>query len=477
MAAETSIATAAAYLKEELSVSLQELEPQVDPLGSKIYTTSKGVQRDATGRNFEKLVTFFTGLAGAFRNVAPDGPSTVDVDLTGQVKKWDTGSLTGYPGMADQAFPGTVQKKVRLVEGNGSISIPIHQMLIDQMGANLTSVVERSMRGFAKNIAQIDANHYYMADHTEKCIVVVADITALTNNASATVTFDMSDSAKITGRIGRLMPGMMVDGRDTSGSNAVLANAGNGVVTKVDWLAKTFVVYFSGGAVTFANGDYLSVAGTGVASGALYGPSGPEKWLVSSGTDVFNLNLTTHPQLKSLVAAYSGVLEEYVLNKYVGGFYEAYGGMYDLDSILTTTGVLNAWLESLDGFGRFQRQNQALKVMGGWIKLGYIYNGKEYEFATSRYQAPGQAYIMKTGENNIRRYVAPGLRGGQRKENFAMDIMFLGRVFGSSNIFLPHRDSSANLLNALQAPVACWREVAPEQIPGIKLTGLTESTI
>jgi len=162
----------------------------------------------------------------------------------------------------------------------------------------------------------------------------------------------------------------------------------------------------------------------------------------------------------------------------VGTFLDAYGGMYELDSVITTTGAALSWLDSLDGLGRFSRQGKAISVKGGWMSMGYTYNGRDFEMLVSRFQAKGQAYICYLGGNNLRRLVPPPLGGAGRISDYAGEIQFVAPLMGSNNNFLPLWDTGAasggGLTQFLIAPFQTWRENYPEQLPGIKVTGLDE---
>jgi hypothetical protein len=193
---------------------------------------------------------------------------------------------------------------------------------------------------------------------------------------------------------------------------------------------------------------------------------------VNSGSP-FGINLSNHPQFKSLVGAVNAVLDEATLNKYVGGFYDAYGGMYMVDSVLTTTGVMTAYMESIDGLYRYARNNERLTLKEGWTSMDYAWQGQTFEILASRYQKPGQAYIMKTGDQNLKRYVPPTVDSTRSQSGFSGEIQFIAPFLGSSTIWKPAHISSATSEFA-EAPFLCLREWCPDQMAGIKLTGLTE---
>ena len=107
MAAATAVGSISAYVKEELSYVRKECEPEVDGVFSEMYSTSMGVSRsigrsnDASGAGatWDVIVSFSTGVAGAFRNVAATGPSTTDQTLTGQLSRSVQGKASPHLGV------------------------------------------------------------------------------------------------------------------------------------------------------------------------------------------------------------------------------------------------------------------------------------------------------------------------------------------------------------------------------------------
>lgn len=476
MATQTALGSISNIIRQELAYVKKEVEPEIDGIFSKMYTTSAGVSQ-GLGRDFKVIHTFATGVAGSFKNVTAAGPATLDTahtSGTGQTMQWNITPRV-FPGLADTTSPGFVQKTITLVEGMGSFNLPFHYFQADKIDGSIADSVGIVIRGVAKNVAQVEANSFYTNNNDTKAIITVINTTGLDNNTTNDITFNVDDGTNIEGRIGRILPGMTIDAIDDDG-DAVLTNSGGGVVSQVDYVGKSFIVHFSGGNVTFANNDYLIAAGTEATLGgtdAVVGPSGIETWLLDSGSP-FGISLTNHPQFKSIVAAVNAVLDESTLNKYVGGFYDAYGGMYSLDAVITTTGVMTAYMEAIDGLYRYARNNERLTLHEGWSSMDYAWQGQVFQIMASRYQKPGQAYICKTNDNNIKRFVPPTVSATRTSSGFNGEIQFVAPWMGSSSIFLPTRNSSALLTEFSEAPFVCYREWCPDQLPGIKLTGLSE---
>jgi hypothetical protein len=306
----------------------------------------------------------------------------------------------------------------------------------------------------------------------------VASVTTSEVGTSEGLTITI-DGTNCTGRIANFMPGQVLQMFDTDHSPANISDAL--VVARVDYVDKkvTLVKLKGSGDADFSasdisvesDGTYVGLY-TGSASGTCpSGPSGIETWLVSSGSDVFGFNLGNHPQFKSLVAAVNGVLDEATLNKYVGGFFDAYGAMYGLDSVMTTTGVLTAYMEAIDGLYRYQRQGERLTLHEGWASMDYAWQGQQFEIMASRYIYPETVYIHKTRDQNIKRYGLP--KYGTQTSGFPGGIDFVAPLLGSSTIFMPTRQSD-DIIQFAQAPFNIFREWCPDQLPGVKLTAVTE---
>jgi hypothetical protein len=463
----TAIASISQLIKEELSFVRKEIEPEVDGIFQQIHETTAGVSR-GLGRDWKVIHTFSTGVAGAFKNVSAAGPAAT---AQGNVYSWDT-LARKFPNLADNVIttPGTVQKTITLVEGMGNFMLPYQYFLADRLDASTADAVSLAIRGTAKNVNQSEANHFYAQTADQKHWIEMLAAPA-TGDGTSTVTI-VVDGTEAVGRIGRILPGQTLDWHDSDAADAKLETT---IVKTVDYVNKTFVVEVSDGTnMSLTANDFCRLAGS-EGTTTTTGPSGAEKWLVDTGSDVFGIDMSTHPQFKSIVAAVTGVLDEAMLNKYVGGFYDAYGGMHALDSIITTTGVLTAYMESIDGLYRYERNNNRLTVKEGWTSIDYAWQGQTFQMMASRYQLPGQAYIMKLGDQNLKRYVPPKVQSTTGRGEFPGDVQFVAPWMGSNTVFLPTRHSDSSVTEMVEAPFVYFREWCPDQLQGVKLTGLTES--
>jgi len=501
MAASTIVNGLDKVIREELSFVERRTEPEVDGIFSRFYTTSEGVTREGIGRDFQVIHTFSTGLSGAFKNISAEGDNLIDADDTGQAQMMSPSAT--FPTVSQSSLPGFVQKKIKLVQGAGVFALPIHVMQADALDASTAKVVALTIQGTAKKVAQSDAISFYSvnsggeADTTRgsQAIMTLGDVSAMVTStaladgptANSSVTIDVSDSEVSGSRIADFMPGMLLDhftsagvqknasGEDPGATQLIVGNV-DYTNNKVDIHAVAGIGYEHDSTADFEDDDYLTLAGSGGASGEGHGPAGPNYWLKNTGTIYGSLNLATHSQFKSVVTAVNGVLDEATLNANWGKFYDAYGSMNMIDSIVTTAGVINQYIENIDGLFRYERsEGGALKLKEGWTEFDYTYQGMTYDLLISRYQRAGRLWGLKLRNQNLKRYVPPSIPGAGTRKEFANEIQWYGPLVGLNNIFLPVSVSDAVAMY-IQAPFFCFREICPEQIPGILLTGLDELT-
>ncbi len=479
-------------IREDLMFQERVLEPKVDGIFSKMYDTSAGVvsgggRVGSTTGGFTVIHTFATGVAGAFRNLAAGGDNDIDPDITGQSIMYSP-SVT-FPGATDAVAPGYVQKTVTLVEGLGVFALPLHLIMAEQLDATIAKPVSLTIKGTAKNVAQSEANNFYATDGQNIALCTLVKDVNSSGNASVTftnanATDDQMDvvmgiQADVIGRVGRFYPGMTCS--IFKSDFTVERTTGTLIVTNVDYVGRTVsFVSLTGvnlNTLTQEANDVITLWTSGDI-GAVdlgYGPSGIDKWTVSGSSSVFGIDQTTHSQFNSVVSAVNNVLDQAVLDTNIGAFYDAYSDMCDLDSMITTAGVINNYIENTDGLWRYERHNTgALKLKEGWTSFDYTYQGRNFELLQSRYVTNGVLYACKLADQNLKRYVPPRIPSAGKRSEFAPEIQWLGPIVGSNSIFLPARNSSAKLTRFVEAPFFCQREICPEQLQGVKLTGLTE---
>jgi hypothetical protein len=449
-------------IREELSPSVTDLLPKIDPVSQKFVRDEFSATREGIGRDWKVYHEFFTSVGGAFEWKAATGGDLATGPTTSNV--YDT--PRNFPTYSEAPNVGSTSRYLTLVQGAGTMVLPIQLFQTDQLSAMVTKYISKAIQGVARNVANYQVISLFKADSYSSIAHIDGSITnGTTGDDDATFAVD-------GGRIRQFYEGMLVDIFDSSGANQ-RNSTDYCIVDSVDRLNKTIKVQLIGSSPTFdvnlADDDIIVPR----ASKSL-GPSGWEDWIVDSGS-LYNMSLTTYPQLKSYLATSVGSLDEWALSSYIGAFDDAYGTLVELDTILTTGGVTREYLEQTGSFSAYQRQGAALNMQGGWSDIGYMYNGRKMDWMISQNCPSGVMYIIKTGDGNLKEYVPPRIPSAGTKEGFAGDIQFLAPLAGSSSIFLPARGASGEATELVEAPFFCFKERAPEMPQSIKLSGCTES--
>lgn len=477
MAGITVLNTVDNTLREELSPTVGEILPTVDPVFGTMNATSVGVRRDAVGRDWEVKKTFVTSLSGAFewRSAADTAPTTSQ--MTATLSAYGTtppavvyDTPPSFPAATEASNLGLTQRTIRLCQGNGNMSFPLQILGTDQMSASIMSYVAKSIKLTARHIAQQRAISFYATDANKS----ICSVASVDDGTSATPTITIgSNSSATNDRIAGLQVGMHVDIWDSTGSGTQRNSGEELMVYAVDPLGGTVKLYTSDGA-----GCTSTIVATDILvpkNSVTLGPSSLADWVVASGSP-FGLSLTSFPQLKSVLDTTGGSLTESLLNSVVGKFDDAYSGWVDLDTILTTGGVMREFVDQAEDLGQFQRQGAALNLKAGFTDVGYTYNGRNFKWIISRYCPSGTLYIIKTGGQNLSRYMPPRVKGSGSNTAFDGEVEFFAPLGGSSGIFKHAHASSGATTEMVEAPFYLFTEIAPELMQGIKMTGLTENT-
>ena len=488
----STIATVSNKLREELSPTVRDLLPAMDPVFSKIKSSSIGVKRDdGIGRTFYIYHTLVTSLAGAFQWKGSTGALGMTM-VGGSGNPWQSyagQTATAFPGISTMTMPGLTQTRIQLVEGYGNIAFPHQLLTADQLSASVLKYVGKAMKLFAQNITLQKAISFYATD-TYGSIGTVSS----TNVGGGNAYVDIHLSA---GRVNKFFPGQVVDMLDSTGAYASLLQTSTvpSVVERVNYLSPSgsgnhyairLVPITDGtdsGYASLASGDLIvPYSAVGYSTGYT-GPSGLEDWIDNddssgseAGNTIMNVNLDNYPQLRSIEAAVSDSLTEALLDQYFGSFDDAYAGWVELDTILTTGGVTREFVYQLEDTGVFQRNGQKMKVNAGFSEVQYSYNGRNMTWMISRFCPAGYLYGLKLGDNNITRYVPPRVPGTGSQSGFDGDIQWFSPLGGSSGIFKHAHNGDGATTEMIEAPMFLLEEYAPTWPQSIKLTGLTEQS-
>ncbi len=469
-------------LREELGPGVREMLPEIDPIFSKINSSSIGVSRDEIGRGYQVKHTFVTSLAGAYKWQAALA-SDVSASPSTSVM-YDNTTIRAFPTHTEATNPGIITRTITLTQGAGTIVFPLTVLQIDTMSSAVIKYVAKTMKLVAQLVAQTNAVSFYASD-SYKSLGTIDTMSTDEADDGSTDTY----KARFTldeGRIRRFYPGMLVDVYDSTGTtNRLAGQTYYAVVHAVDYLNKQVTLITSGAVTNYwitavESGDVIVPHG-GISATVGLGPSGLEDWAVepdavgeSADPTLYGIHLNNYPQLGSLVGASVGSVTESILNKYIGGFDDAYAGMCKLDTIITTGGVVREMLDQVQDLRVFQRNGTPLNMENGWADIGYQYNGRSFKWLISPYCSAETLYGLKLGDKNITRYVPNKIPKSGSEKNFDGEVQFFAPLGGSSGIFMHAHNSSGAVTEFVQAPFFTTHELAPNYPQMIKLTGCTE---
>jgi hypothetical protein len=382
------------------------------------------------------------------------------------------GTGNTWPGLGEIAGPGFIQSTITLTQGRGNFAVPMQLLQSDKLDAAVGSAVAEIVKGAAKRAALANVHAFWKVASSSGGTPSIGTIAGVTGtNISATpATWTLTG-----GRIRNFFPGMFLDVQtdssgvpdntdDNDGTTAVVVTAVDYIQRKVT--LRTLGVGGSASDVTLLTGSTYHLCPRD-SSGM---PNGLIDWVKSSGT-VFGIALSSYPQFSSIVdSTLSGPLTTDILNKYIGGFEEAYGA--ELDTIIMTTGTLLAFLQNLDDTSqllRYDVQGQALNVKAGFQGFSYTYGGRNLRILISQACPEGHVWVLKMGDGNIKKYVPPMLPKGKGDSRFGGEIEFVAPQMGSTSIFMPFY-SSSNVTDNLQAPYHTWCQFAARMPQGIHLS-------
>jgi len=479
-------------IQQDLGKGTYDTLPGLDPLIRDIRATSFGVEKSGIGREMQVIHIMEEGVAGSFKWIGVGGGNPMDLGTSAHGVYMEDSQVSEWPGVGDQANPGYFQKTVTLSRGAINVLIPIEFATAVQLDATITNVLASIIRGFAKRIALSYIHNLYARSAQQEIATVGAR-----NNASNRATNDRPTIEVKGGSVRNFHTNMFVDIWNSAGTTK--RNTGPVMVDGVRYIPDSGDAGY--GLVTLqsvasaaedlsgiAATDKLVAVGTlSAASASGIGPIGPAQWMATSGT-VFGINLATYQQLQSIVAAVSGPVTEAVFNQYFGRMKKAYGMENMPDTIVTSDGVTNVYVENSDGLGRFDRTDKPFIIAAGY-EMGdspFRYNGMTMKWKTSPFmpsdsemddasQTGGELWALKLREDNIMRYVAPKLSWSKQLTEFGDEVEFLFAGIGPMGIFNPYKSTNGRTTNYLEAPGQVYCAFLPKFMPGIKLTSLSES--
>ena len=485
-----------------IDAGLEHIMAECDPAFDAI-TTSMDVVSSNWGRDYEIKKAFSVGLAGHVQMDANQRRIYGEpVGSSGRGAFVHSSALSSYPNPRYGANPEPQLKTIGLAALTASLMFTKAEAdlaaLPNQQGRD---IIPKKMMGFMENVAQVAAIHYYTA-HSAAGICAVASVA--TAGAAATTGFRII--LNITdGNVYRLRRGMQVDAypaalgarrNDTqaSAANQTQATRKPLVVDYVNYAGQTATLWMPT-AVAAAEidniiaTDVLFIANsradnsTGTTMGTdFFAFNGINTFLINTGT-VLGINVAHYPEFASLVKTGSGTLTEQYLRKLLSEFQRSMGPFgYKLDTALTTRGVYNGYLANKIGSERRDRTSQPLNVgnEGTAGKWRVTHDGLDIKFGESDYCTAGHLYITKTASQNWKRYVPPAPAGVSKSNAPKMknrEFEFVGPELGWNSNKIPFIASDGTPQDAFSFYGRLRMQMVPDQLPGIKVTDLTEDNL
>lgn len=509
-------------IREELPAVLNECLPAIAPIYNMIEQTSIGVERDTMGRGWEVIHLFSTGVAGLMESSDPLGPTMLNITgnqltVLDGITAAGAASMVPFPTANESPHTSSIKRTLALSMSTGNFSMPITWMQADQLTATQIKQVSRDIKAVGELRAIIEATsffHYVADDSSSNKTHVLGRVSSFGESGSTNYVDIVINEAY--GRISNFRIGMSIDvvatstdtlqaGTATDGTDVLNYDGSNNYIrlyiTSVDYQTKTIRVVginnSTGATAAFADGTgwdgshpITESAWIVLARCSRYTTAtrpmmswGLEDWMASSGyimsgsSGAGGLDLGSYPQFKSQVVAVNGPLTDKVMNGYIGGFLDYFPGA-SLDTIITTQGVTLKYLEQPELYNsrlNYDRTGKALNVAGGWSNVSYEFNGRSLKWIISPMCLSNRLYGLKLANGNIKRYVPPRIGGSD--DRVGSEIEFLAPLGGHNGIFMPSTSSTGAPMNVVQAPFWQYKLVAPLDVKGVKLTGLTEATL
>lgn len=497
---DSLVATLERTTTEDFGRTIRDATHDIDPWSKNLVESSMGVTRDGLGRGWTKICVFKTGLGGAasWRSVAgpaPTAPTSGNaVDLNAQFGIY--GSPQTFPAASEHTVPAYVQASATLKEMYGSFTVPLEIMRLDQLSTNIANQVGAIIEGAARRVAIREILAFwgiketltnggetqgaYVSGTTSGTCVIDMGGSLLAGTPTNARVLNADDGITYYDCL-RLQSGEAFDVFEDNGGTITNLSASTGPVF-VAWsdpiAREVKLVGYSGSDITLTDGRQFQLHprsssatdGTDITTNQ---PTCLESVVTDTGT-VYGLNLTYYPYFKSVVKALNGPLTETILNRYVAIAMHSKSMGDRIDSCVTTPGVKANYIASLDYTGFRNAARTPIRVNDGYSKeWDYSYDGMNMSIETSNFCPSGTLYGLKLRDSNWQKITPPGIPGTGSDNRFGDGVEFIGSPTHPS-IFVPVRNSSAAMTDAVEAPFKRWVEFVPEVVSGLKLTGLHE---
>ena len=497
-------------MAEKLGDVVFDSLPKQDPVWPEIAASHLGVTRGGAGlgRDFLIKKVYKTGVGGW-------GHWSAVINPSGDLLNTEAGTPAGarvpntprtYPAFNEGTIGEYLTVDSQLVKRFGNIFIDENTLLADSMDATIHNLVGDRIEDAGKDFALANTLSFYAedglgsgSDIDNVFATVGATHTDPDDSGAATVVGDSAITVNISqGEMNNFRPGQRLELFDTAGTTrrhaagSTLRNDGTAWlrVDTVDPFGETAVLRLHGGG-TFdtevVTGDILiqerdpTASATDIrntsAAGKSRQPYGLFSFIKSSGT-LFGENgdtgisLTTAPQFKSLVdTSLSGVLTETDLNQFMGRFWHRLGGLVELDTFITTMGILNGFFTGIDGAARWERNNMTPQAKLGWSDWNYTLNGRSMRVMISRGLSSGNFLGLQLKNKNLEMFIPPESADTTQTDSRVSNLV---RFINPGSIFKVAMVSSLSS-DQREAPFNSHLQIFPRQPQSLRLGSFSES--
>lgn len=217
--------------------------------------------------------------------------------------------------------------------------------------------------------------------------------------------------------------------------------------------------------------------------------SGNLKRLLGNEADSTDyIDVSERPEFKSFKYAVNGVLTEYNLKRYLQRVHSAFEPLgHTIDTLIASEGVWSAYESQKIGQYRIDRTSRVASITNEGQAEGFTFTfeGKTYKGNTSRFVEGGTMYGIKLGGKNWKKYVPPSPKGLSKMSEADAYVPFefvAGAITGTSTNQLPVYQTGASggpnlVTQASQMPGRIRMQLVPDQVNGMKLTGIAEDRV
>lgn len=530
MAAPTGslYSTHSARIEEIISKSIGMFMPALSPVWRNTIVTNQGVGKASEfGRDWKIIKVFMGSLAG----VIDQGGPLNDFPLYGDNQDTLLGSKVHlknvnqvFPDAFDgpNASPFTLGIPMRSMVTN--LPVTLGELQADVTSAFIGQVMAPKMEGFAKNLALMLCNYFYLSQNDYYRISYLGggsgtgwDKTVATNAEL------MVDTTYSNYACERFFVGQRVQFYDSTGATLRQTTAMGAdtvfIVVRVDPTAgKVWFRPADGTAdvntASFADDDVIVFAKSkgssttpyaaspyftgiaGINSWLKTGTGSNDNYLLGAERDTSNaIDVTEHPEFKSLLHNNSSdPLTELTLKKVLRRWHvaKAMHG-HEIDCFLASDGVWLEYEKQLVGRQREERRNKLATLRKGQgsdngdfdqADILFTMDGRTYSGYTDPFVESGTVYGIKKGGGNWKRYSPPDASRLKKAANIPDWIPFrfvASALTGTDTNQMPVYSTSTNNrtlpTEGAQMPGMLRMQLIPDQPTGIKITNVAEDRL